>query len=440
MKGGLLMEFTEHEQLSFGIEEAEIRPYYWINQSNELINSRQDLSLTQRRIIYSLVSLVQPEDKDFKTYTIPVKELAHLIGIRESSFYERVEKAVDDLQSKKFVLEYYDSDKKQVIVDKINWIQQATYYKGEGLIRVKLSDALSDYLINLKSYTKYQLFNVLQFKSEYSWRIYELLKERQPWNRRIIKISELRRLLNIPPDKLTYMNNFKKVVLERAKAEIAEKTDIKFEYEPHKRKGRKIESFIFYIHRNEENIGRYLTEEAVDYDVRVLLNRLVTNGVKRSKAENFISEYHPRYIEDNIQYVTRNADSDISNIAGYIVKAIVNNYAESPYVVNDKEKSLYRMVQKDYSDRLNARAKNDISNLEDINSYYMTMIQKEKPEKPEEISKIGKERERHLMKKISEIQKEREKIHYPLLSSEEAEGSSIKPFLEQWEKLQRIPY
>ncbi|MGG6447728.1 replication initiation protein [Pseudobacillus badius] len=434
------MDHPRDEQLSLEIEDADIRPYYWINQSNELINARQDLSINERRIVYALVSLVQPDDKDFKMYSLPIKELANLIGVSEKSFYERVEKAVDGLQSKMFVIETYDSTKGQVIVNKINWIQQATYLKGEGIVRIKLSDALADYLVNLKTYTKYQLFNVLQFKSEYSWRIYELLKERQPWGKRIIKVNELRRLLNIADDKLTLMKNFRNVVLDKAKNEINAKTDIHFEYDVHKRKGRKIESFIFYIHRNESNIDKYLTEEAVDYDVKTLLNRLIANGVKRKKAEEFIGKYHPRYIEENILYVMRSTGDSIANLAGYIVKAVENNYAESIYEANKKEQSLYSIVQKDYSNRLNIKAKEDVKALEAINSYYMTVIQKEKPSSLELVREIGKEREKVLFKKLNDIQLERQNMNYPPLTLDDIEESPIKPFFEQWQKMNELPY
>lgn len=200
-------------QLTFDQElfEAEIKPSYWVNQSTDLVNMRQDLNLTERRIIYSLIALVQPDDKDFKTYVVQIKELAELIGITENSFYERVEKAIDGLQSKQLVIERGTGNNK--IIDKITWVQRATYIRGEGQIRIKLSEDLAQYLLNLKSYTKYRLMNVLKLKSEYSWRIYELLKEREwrhkpiivgerKWKTsRVVKVEDLRKLLNIPEDK-----------------------------------------------------------------------------------------------------------------------------------------------------------------------------------------------------------------------------------------------
>lgn len=59
------LEMEENGQLSLKVSEvpATFKDYYWINQSKSLINARQDLSLLERRLIFSLVSLVQPDDE-----------------------------------------------------------------------------------------------------------------------------------------------------------------------------------------------------------------------------------------------------------------------------------------------------------------------------------------------------------------------------------------
>ncbi|QOK29908.1 replication initiation protein (plasmid) [Cytobacillus oceanisediminis] len=118
---------------------------------------------------------------------------------------------------------------------------------GTGRITIQLSDGLARYLLNLEKYAKYRLYNVLRLSSEYSWRIYELLKEYEWKRERIIRVDELRKLLSIPDDKMRLMKVFRKTVLEKAKAELKEKTDIEFKYEVHSKAGRNIESF--FLHR-----------------------------------------------------------------------------------------------------------------------------------------------------------------------------------------------
>lgn len=430
-------EITDHEQLSFDEDlelEAEIKPYYWVNQSNDLINTQQDLTLTERRIIFSLVSLVQPEDKDFKTYVIQIKELANLIGISETGFYERVEKAVDGLQQKVFIVES-KNNKGNDVLDKINWVQQATYIKGEGLIRIRLSDSLANYLMNLEKFTKYRLYNVLKLKSEYAWRMYEILKEREPWSKRIIKVKELRKLLNIPDDKLTLMKNFRSVVLDQAQKEINEKTDIAFDYEVYKKKGRSIDSFVFYIRKNTTNVDYYISEEVADYDIQRLYNRLILNGVNKKTSIKFIKSYHPHYIEENLRYVMKYNNDDnegVDNLAAYIVKAIENNYADSPYDSESNDNSMYRLMIGNFENRLKEVTQKQIQKLEEISDYYNTVLIKERDVTTERISEISRERQQRIHKKINEFQKDRDSHRYPPLTIDDFYGSKVRHFFVEW--------
>lgn len=435
------------EQLSFEGELAEIKPYYMVNQSNALINSRQDLTLTERRIIFSLISLVQPEDEELKTYILPISDLADLVGITDKSFYKRVEKTVESIQSKKLVIETRDKKGKIISIDHISWIQQATYLKGEGLVRIKLSDALAKYLANLASFTKYQLFNVLQLRSDYSWRMYELLKEKEPLQKkRIIRIAELRHLLNIPDDKLKETKNFKKVVLERAKKELKEKTDIYFDYEVHKKVGRNIDSFIFYIHRNESNIRKYQTKDSVNFDVRNLLNRLLRYGVNRTIAASLIKEFHPRYIDENLQYALkmRQGDSNISNISGYIVKAIQNNYADSnyQYIENDYESSLYSIAAGDYVQKVKERNEEDISRIKDLIEHYKQATFKAGENNDyDSIQSLGQLRTEQLNYLLNDILGSRQKYGFPFLTEAEfQDDKTLIPYFLEWKRQRELKF
>lgn len=431
-------------QLTFDQElfDAEIKPGYWVNQSTELVNMRQDLNLTERRLIYSLIALVQPDDKDFKTYVVQIKELAELIGITENSFYERVEKAVDGLQSKQLIIERGTGNNK--IVDKITWVQRATYIRGEGQIRIKLSDDLAQYLLNLKSYTKYRLKNVLKLKSEYSWRIYELLKEHewrlQPvvvgdrkWKTsRILKVDELRQLLNIPEDKYKLMKHFRESVLDKAKKELEEKTDIIFDYEVHKKAGRRIDSFIFYINENLKNKKEQLDIDSTTTDLQDILHKLVRYGVRRKKAVELIERYDPNYLEANLFYVISEIDiSQAENPAGYIIKAIEENYAGYETLYNaDQDDPLYKMLLGKVDKRLEELTKRDIKALDDIITGYDRHF-RQFAKTVEDVEQIGKERERALSAKWDEIQKYRQDNKFPPLSIDEIDNIKIKQHLKE---------
>lgn len=356
---------------------VEIKDFYLVNQSNDLVNARQDLNITERRIIFSLISLVQPEDEEMKTYILSIKHLAELCGLEGNSFHQRVEKAVEELQRKKVVIEKYENGKR-TFTDNINWIQQSTYLHQQGLIRIKLSDELAAHLVGLKTYTKYRLYNVLRLRSDYSWRMYELLKEKETFQRkRVLTIDELRKKLNIPDGKLEDTKNLKRVVLEKSKKELEEKTDIKFTYEVHKKVGRKIHSFIFHIEKNEKNIRKMQSSEAIKYDVQTLFNRLTFYGVNRKVITKIIDEYHPRYIDDNLSHVikTKKEKGGIDNISGYIVDSLKNNWANSAYTVEDVlDTDEIAAANMEFYKAIEEETRRNLETLRDIYKTYNEMI------------------------------------------------------------------
>lgn len=444
------MEQVANGQLSFEDELAEVKPYFLVNQSNSLINSQQDLTITERRIIYSLISLVQPEDSAMKTYVLPVKQLAKLIGIAESSFYERVERSIDELQKKMLIIEHKEKpDGPVTVVDKINWVQQATYIKRQGLVRVKLSDALASYLLNLKSsYTKYRIGNVLKLKSEYSWRLYELLKEREPLqNKRVFKIAELRKLLNLE-DKHLETKNLRSAVLDRAAKELKEKTDIYFEYEVHKKIGRRIDSFIFYIHKNVNKNNIEEAEESINYDLTTLINRLLRYNVNQKTVSKWIDTYHPNYIEENLEYALRMKSGSVNNISAYIVKAVGDNYANSPFTydkVNDLDNSFYSLSANDYLAKISFETTANIKALKETYDQFTNIItSKADTMSKEEIEILRKDREKQIIEQFERINESRRKKRFANLHSSDFQNeAALLPFIKKYEESQidnDIPY
>jgi|GEM_PF-2957386 plasmid replication initiation protein len=420
----------EDGQLSLKIEEtpAEIKDYYWVTQSNEFINLRHNLDLMERRIIFSLAALVQPDDEEFKTYTIHVKDLADLLGYKGKSLYERVEKTIDQLQSKQLV---FENDK---ILQKITWIQSATYMKGEGRVRIKLSEDLAPYFRNLSNrFTRYRLKYVFKLQSVYSWRMYELLKEREFRKERILTVQELRDKLEIPPGKYKG-NKHLRILIDLTQKEIEEKTDIRFTYDVYKRRGRAIESFIFRIEENRKNA--LLEKEAISHDAEKLLTMLAKYGIHRKKALQLATRYHPFYIEDNVRYVLGTVpEKNIRNLSGYIIKAIENNYAGSSY---DKpyDDALFGMELHHVHEELEELTKTDIETLKKVVNTYQNLLLRGNIKSADQIDRIGREREQTLLKTLDTIQERRKRQNKPPLLLEDLQDPLLRNIYEKWEQLQ----
>ncbi len=438
-KGGLDMTSHTPEQLTLDEElfQADIKPYYWVNQSNNLINVTQDLTLTERRLVYSLIALVQPDDHDFKTYILSIKDLAELIGLKGNSFHERVESAIDGLMKKQIVLK--TGEGKQSIVDKLQWVQRATYINGSGQVRIKLSDDLAAYLLGLNSYTKYRLMNVLRLTSDYSWRIYELLKEDE-WKSkkvtfkntqyksyRILKVEELRRILNIPDNKLISMSNFRARVMDTAKRELNEKTDLFIDYDVHKKAGRKIDSFIFYINENIKNKNYNI--DTVANDIQSIFYQLIRNGIHREKAMNIINEYHIEYLEANLRYVLNLGEVD--NVAGYLVKAISEGFADFNGPIKKEEtEPLHHLFLKNVDQRLKLEIDKDNQYLtETLNSF----TQKLRFNPDYDINQLKNERDQAMYGVFEIIDTERRKKGHPPLLEDDITHPSAREIFASWQ-------
>ena len=96
---------------------------------------------------------------------------------------------------------------------------------------MKFNNDLEPYLLSLQQqYTKYKLGYVVNFKSEYSFRIYELLKEYERIGERTLTVQEIKEYLMLDSNG-TYSkySHFKTRVILKSIAEINKYSDLKVE-------------------------------------------------------------------------------------------------------------------------------------------------------------------------------------------------------------------
>jgi plasmid replication initiation protein len=224
-------------------------------KSNTLIESSYKLGVNEHKLVRFVASKIKKEDADFKTYTLSVKEFKNAINIRGKSFYEELEKISADILKKP--LKFKIGEK----TIHVPWFSYIAYNPGEGTLDIRFDKFFKPYLLNLKEkFTKYNFKYISTLKSNYSIRLYELLKQREAIGMREFSIEELKELLCIEELYHEY-SNFKKRVILAAQKELREKSDIYFEFEEIK-KSRKVISIKFLINQNQiENIEILNTEE-----------------------------------------------------------------------------------------------------------------------------------------------------------------------------------
>ncbi|RSF79084.1 replication initiation protein RepM, partial [Acinetobacter baumannii] len=133
------------------------------------------------------------------------------------------------------------------------WVQRISYVENEALVRIKFSDDVVPLITNLeKHFTSYELEQVSSLTSVYAIRLYELLIAwRSTGKVTMVELEELRLKLGIEPNEYKRMGQFKEKVLHLAIDQINKYTDIKAEYEQHKR-GRSIIGFSFKFKQKQQ--------------------------------------------------------------------------------------------------------------------------------------------------------------------------------------------
>ena len=219
-----------------------------IVKSNYIVEASYKLSLGEQRVIYVLTSLISSDDTEFRPYKISVKEFTDILGSKSKDMYSQVPKYVDELRDKDLTIV------KEKSVLKTKWLSSAEYFINDGYVELCFDPKLKPYLLMLKErFTKLSLSQMVSFKSQYSGRIYELLKQYIKIGERTFIIENLKGLLGIEYGEYRLYADFKRKIILKSQKEINEKSDIKFEFEEIKT-GRKVTSLKFYIKSNKSNV------------------------------------------------------------------------------------------------------------------------------------------------------------------------------------------
>ncbi|WP_053954679.1 replication initiation protein [Inediibacterium massiliense] len=307
-----------------------------VTKSNNLIESSYKLTVNEQKIILIVASLVQKEDKDFKTYKITVQDIIEKMGLKDSkSAYEDMKKITLNLMKKVIVMNVpSEEDEGAFDTIQLNWFSSVKYLNKRGTIEARFDPTLKPYLLNLKErFTSYKLKNIVALKSFYSIRIYELLKQYQSIGERMITIKQLKDMLGIDKGSYEKYNNFKRKVIQVAYKEINENTDISFEFEEIK-KGRKVDKIKFHIESKNKKIPKnsafeeIATTKEATFDPFVFsLKQIIKEDLTDDELKAILeaSKYDMATIIKKYEIAK---SSTYDNLVGFLISAINKDYKE----------------------------------------------------------------------------------------------------------------
>ena len=226
-----------------------------IRKPENIVRARYKLSPLAIKFLSIIIANIKRSDGIDEEYILQVKDFQELTAQKTKRIYELIEEALADLLKNPLKIPLDTAQEKFLMC---NWISSAVYDTGK--VSFLIDKRLKPYLLEVQEkFLKYKLENILPLKSSYSIRLYEILKDWYEINKRygnkaekIVKVDELREMLEIPKS-YQYSSHIKKIILNKSKKELEKHTDITFDFEEIKT-GRKITHIKFVIQGNSKKI------------------------------------------------------------------------------------------------------------------------------------------------------------------------------------------
>ena len=241
-----------------------------VKKSNTAVQkARYSLTLRQQKLLCFLISQIKDSTTSAEYIEFNLRELYDILG-DSSQNYQKAKQELQEIADKSWWI-VNSKDKDEDIL--VRFLSKVKVSKKTQNVKVLWDIDMLPYLQNLRrEYTQYKLFYIITMKSEYSVRMYELLKSvagKTIWD---FKIEQIKKLF-MCDNKYKQFGHFKSRVIETAVREINEKTDINVSYE------------LFRYGGGREYTDIEFTIEQKGQDDLLRVNREITNELNRDQIE-----------------------------------------------------------------------------------------------------------------------------------------------------------
>jgi plasmid replication initiation protein len=253
-----------------------------VKKANELIKAKGVLSENANKMLAMLISMIRVDDSEFQEYALNIKDFLNSIN-SSSNNTQAIKQIAEELMHNPFWV-----DGKL-----FNWCSYVDIKKIDGYIVFDIHKYLKPYLLKLQeNFTTYNIVNILSLKGDYTPRLYEYFLMRfnrykaeykKKYNKTPksytfeIEIDWLRDTLKIP-DSYKYAD-IRRRIIDKAKKQLKEKTNIKFDYKEDKI-GRKVVRLIIKVENNDKGSNDYLSDlqNFIRYVRKNLINKDIWKG------------------------------------------------------------------------------------------------------------------------------------------------------------------
>jgi len=200
-----------------------------IYQHNVITSGRYDYSACMLDILFMVLSCLE---KDKMKYIIHAHDIEEITGRKWN--YKQLRGATAEIGSRLFEIETPDRYRQLWLFEYVDYIT------GTGSFEIKINESAKPYFFELKdNFTSLQLKSILNCSSKYAKRLYAIACQWRNIGSKKFEIKELKNMLGLIDKKgneqFERISDFKLKVLDIAKKQISENTDVFLEYELKKR-------------------------------------------------------------------------------------------------------------------------------------------------------------------------------------------------------------
>ena len=311
-----------------------------IKKSNQLIEARYRFDTWETRMFLSLLSCIRKEDADLQTYRIWYGDVIDIFGIKSHQSYDLLRAGVKNLMRKTLHVNYQEGgftrEKEYHIIRSTDYLKEGQ--SGDGIqnqeyIDVTIEPEMKPLLLQLqKNFTAYDLSNVSRLSAQ-SVRIYELLKQYESLEGRVLDIEYMKRILEYDKEYPDF-SNFHQWVIKPAVKEINKYTDIKISRYEKVKEGRKVTALHFFFSRKTEEKPPLLRELRAE-SKRQTLQIVPIEAVKTTENTAIIGNISTEIMDEQVQQAKEKLTVDLSPVVvtrfGVSLKmfmALVEDYTE----------------------------------------------------------------------------------------------------------------
>lgn len=210
--------------------------------------ARYGLTLQEHRIIYYAILKGQQDKAPFAPVTLTIKDFMELCELRGKSPYSTVRNLSKKLTGRVAEVVYKDENGTHLL--QAPWLVGITYHAREGSVTIEPNKKLQPFFEG-KPFTETEYYFLIRFTSQYSERLYEILKSLQHKPLADFKTEDLRERLAVPPTQYKNFGDLRRRVLEPAIHDINEYTDLEISMEEKRGDKNRVEVVYFTISKKK---------------------------------------------------------------------------------------------------------------------------------------------------------------------------------------------